>query len=441
MKKVALVFVVAVLLPSLVLAWLAVRSLRDQQFLLERQQSLIDQHVTDALAQNISDYLAQRQQEFAAQVESLAAAGDTQTLAAQFDNQLRQHWPLAEVGFCVTASGKILSPLPNARPEAQMFRLDNSGFLGNREPVEVYSSANNASVIGGGGNAGANSALNYSRSGQPSQSSLAVNSVPAKSAAPARLQDQKQLKLAEQSDIPSAAAPPQDAFAAAPSGQPATLAVNNSSSGRVGGGGGGSGGGANNSSRDKTVQAKTAVNGLVADSISGTPQQKQEVAAAKEWDAPAPAVSPPSQAFAFDDTAARKDTTEQPQTQNTLNYKTAQTRAVSPQSQFYRAVDESKAEGAAAEQQNNLSKVVPAEAEFRQLIGDQTDGMLARFLQNKLKLMFWHRLNAEPDLIFGAELDINRVVDGLRSLVQLDREMQNEICLAVLDDNAKPVVV
>ena len=41
MKKVALVFVVAVLLPSLVLAWLAVRSLRDQQFLLERQQSLL----------------------------------------------------------------------------------------------------------------------------------------------------------------------------------------------------------------------------------------------------------------------------------------------------------------------------------------------------------------------------------------------------------------
>ena len=70
MKKVALVFVLAVLLPSLVLAWLAVRSLRDQQFLLERQQSLIDQHVTDALAQNISDYLAQRQQEFAAQVET-----------------------------------------------------------------------------------------------------------------------------------------------------------------------------------------------------------------------------------------------------------------------------------------------------------------------------------------------------------------------------------
>src|SRR5665213_3515969 len=146
MKKVALVFVVAVILPSLVLAWLAVRSLRDQQFLLERQQSLLDQRVTDALAQNISDYLAQRQQEFSVQVENLAAHQNAQTLAVQFDDQIRQRWPLAEVGFCVTLAGKILSPPPNARPAAQMFRLDNSDFLGNIEAVEVYWNANNANV-------------------------------------------------------------------------------------------------------------------------------------------------------------------------------------------------------------------------------------------------------------------------------------------------------
>ena len=72
MRKLALVFVLAVLAPSLVLAWLAVRSIRDQQFLLERQQSLLYQSVTDTLAQNISDRLAQKQQEFSAQVETLA---------------------------------------------------------------------------------------------------------------------------------------------------------------------------------------------------------------------------------------------------------------------------------------------------------------------------------------------------------------------------------
>jgi hypothetical protein len=55
MKKVALVFVLAVFVPSLVLAWLAVRSLRDQQFLLERQQSLLLQGVADALAAKVQE--------------------------------------------------------------------------------------------------------------------------------------------------------------------------------------------------------------------------------------------------------------------------------------------------------------------------------------------------------------------------------------------------
>jgi signal transduction histidine kinase len=418
MKKVALVFVIAVLLPSLVLAWLAVRSLRDQQFLLERQQSLLDQRVTDALAQNISDYLAQRQQEFAAQVESLAANRDAQTVAAQFDNQIRQRWPLAEVGFCVTVSGKILSPAPNVRPEAQLFRLDNGGFLGNREPVEVYLNANNTIV--GGGNSGANNAFNYSR-GQANQSSLALNNVTANSAAEAPARLQQQLK---------------------PSGQPATLAANNSPSSGVGGGGGfGGGGGANNSSRSLPAQSASPAISFYADSISSNAQQKQELATAQGLSAPAPAATLPSQQLALDETAAKKDAASQPQTQNGINYKTAQVRKVSPQSQIYQAPDRTKTEAGADEPQNNLSKAIPAEAEFRQLIGDQTDGMLARFLQNKLKLMFWHRLGAEPDLIFGAQLNLDRVVDGLRGLIPPDPALQNEICLALLDDNAKPVAV
>ena len=163
MKKVALVFGVAVLLPSLVLAWLAVRSLRDQQFLLERQQSLLCQHVTDTLAQNISDYLAQRQQEFSAQVESLLAGRDARTAAVRFDSELRQRWPLADVGFCVTVSGQILSPASNARAEARTFYLDNGGFLGNREAVEVYQTAN--AGINNLDNSGAlnNGALNFDR--------------------------------------------------------------------------------------------------------------------------------------------------------------------------------------------------------------------------------------------------------------------------------------
>jgi signal transduction histidine kinase len=42
-------------------------------------------------------------------------------------------------------------------------------------------------------------------------------------------------------------------------------------------------------------------------------------------------------------------------------------------------------------------------------------------------------------LIFGAKLNLNRVVDGLRGLMQPDPALQDEICIAILDDNAKPV--
>src|SRR5438309_11171704 len=102
MKKVALVFVLAVFVPSLVLAWLAVRSLRDQQFLLERQQSLLYQGVADALAKQVTDTLAEYQRTFTAETTALLRGESAPALARNFDDILRKDWPLAQVGFVVT---------------------------------------------------------------------------------------------------------------------------------------------------------------------------------------------------------------------------------------------------------------------------------------------------------------------------------------------------
>src|SRR2546421_4270445 len=138
MKKVALVFVLAVFVPSLVLAWLAVRSLRDQQFLLEKQQSLLYQGVADALAKQVADTLAEYQRTFVAETMALLRAQPGTELARTFDDLLRKDWPLAQVGFVVTLSGSILCPSPQARPDARIFCTDNSRFLANRESAEVY---------------------------------------------------------------------------------------------------------------------------------------------------------------------------------------------------------------------------------------------------------------------------------------------------------------
>src|SRR5881628_3021405 len=98
MRKVALIFVLAVFLPSLVLAWLALRSLRDQQLVLERQRSLLYQGVAASVVKDVLDLLARVQGEFGKQVELLLIKQDPALVAHSFDDLLLRTWPLAEVG-------------------------------------------------------------------------------------------------------------------------------------------------------------------------------------------------------------------------------------------------------------------------------------------------------------------------------------------------------
>jgi hypothetical protein len=138
MKKVGLVFLIAVFVPSLVLAWLALRSLRDQQFVLERQQSLLFQGVTDSLAKQAADSLDLRQSQFGAMVEEMYSQSSTGSITRSFDTQLRTKWPVVEVGFVVTLSGNIVCPSPASRPEARAFCDNNGRFLSCAESAEVY---------------------------------------------------------------------------------------------------------------------------------------------------------------------------------------------------------------------------------------------------------------------------------------------------------------
>src|SRR5258708_3428074 len=139
MKKIALVFVLAVFVPSLVLAWLAVRSLRDQQFLLERQQSLLYQGTADGMVKDLVAALTDAQHGFTIKVDSILRDHNPRELAPAFDTLLRQAWPLAEVGFVVTMSGEILSPSMLAGADAKTFLAENSRFLANLQSAEVYS--------------------------------------------------------------------------------------------------------------------------------------------------------------------------------------------------------------------------------------------------------------------------------------------------------------
>jgi signal transduction histidine kinase len=292
MKKVALVFVLAVFVPSLVLAWLAVRSLRDQQFLLERQESLLYQGTADGMVKEVLAVLDDTQRTFTTQVTTLLGNQEPGEAAKSFDTQLRNAWPLAEVGFVVTMSGEILAPTLQSGADARTFLADNSRFLANRESAAVYLNTRQA----------------FNNSLPPAQNEPLVG--------------------------------------------------NQSESGY-------------SSGRKAADSSKLQTRYVI-------PQQSLN----------------PSQRSA-------------------------------PQ-----------------EERQPVSKIAVSEAEFRQLIGNQNDGMLARFVDNKLKLLLWSRAARDSQLVFGAQIALPGLEDELRPVIQrLEAPFRDELCVALLDDKARPVAL
>jgi signal transduction histidine kinase len=346
MKKVALVFVLAVIVPSLVLAWLAVRSLRDQQFLLEKQQSLLYQGVADAVAKQVADTLADYQRSFTVEAAKLWQETNSQNRARGFDDALRKDWPLAQVGFVVTLAGDILSPSPYGRPEARAFCADNGRFLANRESVEVY--------------------------WNPKQ---AVGNFQTLNAPP----------------------PPPD------NAQTPAIAANYPQEA------------ANQGTQLKVPSAPQLELGQ-AQTATGTGAYQQALAQnSNQLASNSPRQSP---------STAQNESGAEFNRRGFFNRSKLEARNVLQQND-----------------QQQWSKVAASEAEFRQLIGDATDGTLARFVDNKLKVLFWCRVPAESNLVFGAQLSLPRLIEGLRPLVAVEPPLQGEICIALLDDMARPMAL
>jgi signal transduction histidine kinase len=139
MRRSAWIFLAAIVLPSLVLAWLAVRSARDQQVILEHQRAIISQDITDALAKRIREQLDSSQSEFIATTQQLLKqSASPQALAGSFHQRLRRAWNLADVGFAVNLNGVIYSPTAREGPQAAAFLTENARFISNRENGEVF---------------------------------------------------------------------------------------------------------------------------------------------------------------------------------------------------------------------------------------------------------------------------------------------------------------
>lgn len=293
MKKVALVFLLAVFAPSLVLAWLAVRSARDQQIVLEQQQMLLYQRVADGRAKDVRDYMTDQQQQFALFVETLRRDHSSADLATRFDVLCVNRGqalgcPPAEVGFSVSADGNVLSPSLFDRPEARQFRLNNDRFLGSYESVEVYWNSPKAVLSANKAEVEANKA---------------------------QVQANRASVYANKPDVKAMSVPKSGLL---PKGALHNIAV---------------------------------AQDLVA----------------------------------------------------------------------------------------NQMAITPEEAEFKELVGDAYQGTVARFLQNKLKVMLWYRSAREPEMIYGAQLNLSNIVAGLKPMIQLPQGLSDDAAIALLNEAGKAV--
>ena len=288
MRKVAIVFTLAVIVPSLALAWLAVRSLRDQEVVLERQQTLLYQNAADALARKIADRVGLVRREFIEQVQHLSQGVSPTDISATFDSRLRQAWPLAQIGFVVSLDRQVLAPSPFAGPEARQFRMENERFLCSREAAEVYWNTPKGPI-------------NFSK---VETVKVGKETVPVFNLTP---------------------------VTAAGEGDP----------------------------KDSGLKGKSV-------------------------------------------------------------------RTVAPEKEA---------------QADPASKLTAEEAEFQQIVRGDTEGTVARFLQNQLKLLVWYRPPLAPQLVFGAQLNLARLVEELRLLVRVDDSLRQQAFIALLDDTGNPVAV
>jgi len=331
LKKLALVFVLAIFAPALLLGVLALRTASRQSMIMQQQEVELRQKETDELAEKVRSLLGDEQRSFLDAVDRLRARVGVQQLGRDFSGRLPAEWGHDCIGFAVDQQGVVLSPSNRSASDSATrdFLRENTAFLANQAPAEVYQANAKGSL-----------------------QNLA------KKADVARLADTSE-------NLVDAGRPATSARGIAPTA-PAAPA------------------GANESFAYKSTLSATASAGLAKDEAK------------------------------YDTDSLQPD---QPSTQKL--------RAVIPQNQQ------------AAAPAVPVSQLYYATSRFRQLVANGHDGVLARFVEDELVVIFWVRPAGLDQTILGAQIKASDLFQAIRS--GIDPFASRDACLAILDDRARPV--
>ncbi|MDF1850850.1 MAG: ATP-binding protein [Verrucomicrobiales bacterium] len=137
MKRIALVFLIGILLPAALLAILAVRSVKDQEMIANSQRAIAYQAACDARASEINLFMDDVRIFYGQLVDEFVERERKGSLS-RFHEEIRDGWSQAAVGACVLDDGRILSPQSGGEPQVNLFLDNHADFLTNRRVVEVY---------------------------------------------------------------------------------------------------------------------------------------------------------------------------------------------------------------------------------------------------------------------------------------------------------------
>jgi len=350
LKKLALVFVLAILAPALLLGVLALRTASRQRMIMQQQEVELRQKETDELAEKVRALLADQQRSFLNAVDRLRDRVGLEEMEQDFSTTLPAEWDRDCIGFAVDENGVVISPRRGASSDATTrdFLRDNGPFLGNQAAAEVY---------------------------QPNTQAIPEGSA----------------------NLTKRVAP-----AAAPAGLEQAAA----------------GGGAAETRGLQSTDAEKSLDASKADQPNASADSLTTAAGSFKDAADADA------AFSIS---------------GTVN---AKLRTVSPQNQDARAPT------------IPISQLNFATSRFRQLVAGGHDGVLARYVEDEVVVVFWVRPAGLNGTILGAQMKASALFNAIRPGIdsfaptapELSRASSSfsfspDDCLAILDDRARPVAL
>lgn len=418
LRRISIILIVAVLLPSTVLAFLAIRSLKDQQIVLERQQGLLYQEVIDGLALRIDAFMQNLQNRFALEVDEMLAGEDGPMAPRRFNRLLREDWSLAKVGFVVDRQGALLSPVPGRQGLEQKFLDDNRSFFANTQELAVYNQVRPMTLAKANKETQALAKRKVIKEGKVTflakwtrrreasdeeYADLVDEDLPddtMMNRAFFQIETREELNVFSQTEMPPSILEPRqepDLF-----GQDFVL-------------------------EEETTPIPEESKLTFRESMTA-PSSSQLASVASKSRAPRmqPIQEKPEAATA-DKKLANKGGQEKAGSKATQ----ATVRTVSPSQRF-------------DDQSELLSKIQPEYTAFQSLVGDQRQGAYARFLQDELSVFFWYRPPSDESKIFGVELSmpvLRQKIAALLDAKETKSKDQMPIALAILDEKAMPVAV